>query len=101
MKTLLLALSIALSAQALAAQTYHNSARIYEKDGHMMGEIYSAEGGLVNINGTTLELKQGKLYLNGQMVYRGKGLIHAELQTDADAPKLTVNGKPVALPAAK
>jgi len=97
MKILLAMLGFAISAQAFAAGEYHNSARIYEKDGHMVGEIYSAEGGRVSINDTVLELKAGKLYLDGKMVCRARGLIRAELQT-GDELKLTVNGRPVALP---
>jgi hypothetical protein len=98
MKILLAILGFAISAQAFAAGEHHNSARIYEKDGHMMGEIYSAEGGRVSINGTVLEYRPGKLYLDGKVVCRARGLIRAELQTGDDGLKLTVNGKPVALP---
>lgn len=101
MKTLLLALSIAFSAQALAAESYSNSARVYEKDGHTVGEIRGRDAGAVYVNGTSMELKDGKLYVNGKVVYQVKGPILAELQVDPEASKLTVNGKPVPLPAAK
>ena len=101
MKILLAMLGFAIPALAFADANLPNSARVYEKDGHMIGEIRGGDLGSVYLNGNSMELKDGKLYVNGNVVYQVKGPILAELQVDPGESKLTVNGKPVPVPAAK
>jgi len=101
MKSFLLSLAFLAAAPTIAAEPYHNSASYHEQDGQMIGEIDSQESGVVTVNGMRLELIKGKLYLNGELVYQGKGRVKAELRSDQKATTLIVNGKQVSLPAAK
>jgi len=90
----LLSLLAALSATAPVFAAPDNTGSVKVEEEGMVSTL-DGVGGVVHENGNVLELKDGKLSLNGIVVYQKKGVLKVRLVHKGDTFTLSVNGKNV------